>query len=169
MKNSNQTIAIYPGTFDPITCGHTDIIVRSAKIFHTIIVGVASEGGKKNVLFSVTERVNFIANEIERLQLPNVIVKPFEGLLVDFARSENAHTIIRGLRAFSDFEYEFQLSYINRKLCADLETILLPATANCHFISSSWVKEIARFHGQDLSHFVSDEVAKALKSAFKSD
>lgn len=157
--------AIYPGTFDPITIGHFDIVKRAANIFDHVIIGVAAESTKKT-LFSVQERAEIIAEELKNSALQNVSVKLFGGLLIDFAAQESAFTIVRGLRAASDFEYEFQLSYINHKMNNKIETVLLPATENSHYISSTFVKEIVRLGG-DISKFVSTDVEERLKKKFK--
>lgn len=161
----NKKVAIYPGTFDPITFGHLDIIARSAKIFEQVIVAVAQDT-KKSTHFSLEERVEMVNHEILRLNLSNVKVKAFSGLLVNFVKSEGARIIVRGLRALADFEYEFQMSYMNHKLQPDIETIFLPATENGHFISSSFVNEIARLGG-NLKGYVSEEVAAKIKQHYK--
>ena len=152
---------IYPGTFDPITLGHMDVLKRIAKIFDCIILGVAADS-RKNTLFSVEERVAMARNEMQEQGLKNVEVQSFNGLLVDFARRVDSKIIVRGLRAVSDFEYEFQMSYINNKLTSDIETMFIPATANGHFISSSFVKEIARLDGK-LEGLASSYVIEKLK------
>ncbi len=162
----NKKVAIYPGTFDPVTFGHLDIITRSAQIFENVIVAVAQDT-KKSTIFSLKERVDMLEYEIIRLKLNNVKAKSFKGLLVDFVKAEKARIIIRGLRALADFEYEFQMSYMNHKLQPDIETVFLPATENGHFISSSFVNEIARLGG-NLKGFVSDEVAIKIKEHYKS-
>ena len=159
--------AIYPGTFDPITLGHLEIIQRASNIFPFLIVGIA-KSSKKNILFSIEERTNFIKHAIEMRQLYNVKVVSFDGLLVDFAQQNNIKVIIRGLRALADFEYEFQMSYMNKKLNHNIETIFLPATEKENFISSSFVKEIARLHG-NLKEFVPDIVEKRLLQIYKLD
>lgn len=159
-----EIVAIYPGTFDPITHGHMDIIKRASKIFERLIIAVADDTPKSPV-FSLAERVNIVEQEIKSLLNNNnkksIKVMPFSGLLVDFARSQKATVIIRGLRAASDFEYEFQMSYMNYKLASEVETLFMPATENGHFISSRFVKELARLKG-NLKGFVSDNVARKL-------
>jgi len=153
--------AIYPGTFDPITFGHLDIIKRAAEIFDHVIIAPARDN-YKNPLFSLEERVELIEEELENLKLPaKISVEQFEGLLVDFAAKRNAKTIIRGLRAVSDFEYEFQMFGMNAKLNPDIQTIFLPASETNHFIASKLVKEVARLNG-NISKFVSQNVAKKL-------
>jgi pantetheine-phosphate adenylyltransferase len=148
--------AIYPGTFDPVTNGHTDLIERASKLFTQVVVGVASSPSKKP-RFDLSERVNMIEAIIKHL--PNVTVVGFSGLLVDFAQQHQAKVLIRGLRAVSDFEYEFQLANMNRRLSADLESVFLTPSEENSFISSTLVKEVALHHG-DVSQFV-DPVVKA--------
>lgn len=136
--------AIYPGSFDPITNGHLDIIKRAAKIFDEVIVAVLINTTKQG-LFSVEERVAFIENEIK--DLPNVRVESFVGLLVNYCEDNNVNVIIRGLRALSDYEYEMQIAQMNRILDDNIETVFLMASSKYSFISSSIVKEVVRFGG----------------------
>lgn len=153
--------AIYPGTFDPITFGHLDIIKRAAEIFDHIIIAPARDN-YKNPLFTLEERVSLIESEVQNLKLPaKISVEKFEGLLVDFASKKNAKTIIRGLRAVSDFEYEFQMFGMNSKLNPDIQTIFFPASETNHFIASKLVKEVARLGG-NITKFVSENVAEKL-------
>lgn len=160
-----MTTAIYPGTFDPITKGHFDIIARSAKIFPNLVIAIA-EDTPKSPIFSLSERVAMVEKEIAKLKgSSNIKVVGFSGLLVDFAKSQGASVILRGLRAASDFEYEFQMSFMNYKLDSQIETMFLPATENGHFISSRFVKQLARL-GANLSGFVSDEIAEKLYSYY---
>ena len=161
---SLSKIAIYPGTFDPITFGHVDIINKSLKICDQLIIGVAKDNNK-NPLFNLNERKNLILSELIDHPLDKIKVVTFEGLLVDFAKKQNANIIIRGLRAVSDFEYEFQMCGMNAKLNSEIQTIFIPASENTQFIASRLVKEVARLDG-DISNFVSDNVAKKLKSKF---
>ena len=137
-------IAVYPGSFDPITCGHLDIIKRSCKLFDKVIVAVLNNS-EKTPLFSVEERVEFIKKCTH--DLPNCEVKSFSGLLVDFAHNVGASSVIRGLRAISDFEYEFQMALLNKKLAPDVETVFMVTNLNCLYISSSVVKEICHYGG----------------------
>jgi pantetheine-phosphate adenylyltransferase len=154
--------AIYPGTFDPVTDGHLDIIVRASKLFHKVIVAVAVNQGKAP-LFSLEERVELV-EEVTR-RLPNVCIIGFSNLLVDCAKEHNANVVLRGLRAVSDFEYEFQMAGMNRRLSPELETVFLTPAEQYEFISSSMIREIARLNG-DVSSFVSKFVEKRLKEKF---
>lgn len=151
-----KRIGVYPGTFDPITLGHIDIIQRAAPLVDHLIVAVAENAGKKP-LFSLKERTEMAASEVKALGLTNVEVKPFSNLLIKFAQYEGAQVVIRGLRAVSDFEYEFQMAGANRKLAPKVETLFLMASDSYQLISSRFVKEIARMGG-DISHFVSERV-----------
>lgn len=149
---------IYPGTFDPITNGHTDLIDRAARLFDEVVVGVANSPSKRP-LFDLAERVQ-LARQVTA-HLPNVKVVGFSGLLVDFAREQQANVLIRGLRAVSDFEYEFQLANMNRHLMPELESVFLTPSAENSFISSTLVKEVA-LHGGDIRQFVAPLVAQAI-------
>ncbi|MGY3858513.1 MULTISPECIES: pantetheine-phosphate adenylyltransferase [Aeromonas] len=149
---------IYPGTFDPITNGHTDLIERAARLFDEVVVGVANSPSKRP-LFDLAERVE-LARQVTA-HLPNVKVVGFSGLLVDFAKTHQANVLIRGLRAVSDFEYEFQLANMNRHLMPELESVFLTPSAENSFISSTLVKEVA-LHGGDIHQFVAPLVAKAI-------
>lgn len=151
-------IAIYPGTFDPITLGHSDIVQRGAPLFDKLILAVAGSTGKRT-LFTVEERVRIAAEVLS--DIPNVEVKRFDGLMVDFARAENASVVLRGLRAVTDFEYEFQLAGMNRKLMPEADTVFLPTSEQYTYISSSLVREIASLGG-DISDFVHPQVHAAL-------
>ncbi|MGI6406851.1 MAG: pantetheine-phosphate adenylyltransferase [Syntrophaceticus sp.] len=155
--------AVYPGSFDPFTYGHLDIISRATKIFGKVIVAVSVNSGK-NPLFTIEERVKMISDECQHLE--KVEVTFFYGLLVDFAKERKAEAVIRGLRAVSDFEYEFQMAMTNRKLYLDLETIFLVSQPKYSFLSSSIVKEIASLGG-DVSGFVSKRVAEQLYTKYK--
>ena len=151
--------AIYPGTFDPVTNGHSDLIVRASKLFSQVIIGVASNPSKKP-RFNMQERVAML-KEVTK-DLTNVTVVGFSGLLVNFAKEHHAKVLIRGLRAVSDFEYEFQLANMNRRLSPDLESIFLTPAEENSFISSTLVKEVALHHG-DVSQFVHSVVQIALE------
>ena len=153
---------IYPGTFDPITNGHTDLIGRAARLFDEVVVGVANSPSKRP-LFDLEERVQ-LARQVTA-HLPNVKVVGFSGLLVDFAREQQANVLIRGLRAVSDFEYEFQLANMNRQLAPEVESLFLTPSEKYSYISSTLVREIASLEG-DVSKFVHPAVMDALKVRF---
>ena len=155
--------AIYPGSFDPVTLGHLDIIKRSASMVDELIVGVLNNKAK-SPLFSVEERVKMLG-EVTK-ELPNVKVIPFAGLLVDFARQTEAKMIIRGLRAITDFEYELQMSQMNRKLEENVETVFLTTNLEYSYLSSSMVKEVAAFGG-DISQLVPALVADKVNEKMK--
>ena len=155
--------AIYPGSFDPVTLGHLDIIKRSASMVDELIVGVLNNKAK-SPLFSVEERVTMLG-EVTK-ELPNVKVIPFAGLLVDFARQTDSKMIIRGLRAITDFEYELQMSQMNRKLEENVETVFLTTNLEYSYLSSSMVKEVAAFGG-DISQLVPALVADRVNEKMK--
>ena len=153
-------VAVYPGTFDPITNGHCDLVERASGIFEHVIVAIASNPGK-TPLFDLSQRVAMAEQVLSRFE--NVEVCGFSELLVDFARSRDAKVILRGLRAVSDFEYEMQLASMNRHLESSLETVFLTPSEETSFISASLVKEIA-LHGGDVSKFVHKDIVGALNS-----
>ena len=159
-------IGLYPGTFDPVTVGHLDIIKRAEKLVDRLVIGVAVNRDK-GPLFDLDERVEMIQRNCAKLNLTNmeVVVEPFENLLIDFAPEQGAGLIIRGLRAVSDFEYEFQLVGMNRAMNHEIETVFLMAEAKHQAIASRLVKEIARLGG-DVSKFVTEDVARALHKKF---
>ena len=152
--------AIYPGSFDPVTLGHYDIIERSSKIFDRLIVGVLNNSAK-SPLFSVEERVKMLKDVTKGL--PNVEVMAFDGLLIDFARANEAQVIVRGLRAVTDFEYELQMAQTNRVLAPDVDTVFLTTSLEYAYVSSTIMKEVARFGG-DLAKFAPPEIIQALHS-----
>ena len=154
---------IYPGSFDPVTFGHADVIARSSKKVDELIVGVLNNKAK-SPLFSVEERVRML-EEITK-EMPNVRIFPFEGLLVDFARKMKADLVIRGLRAITDFEYELQMAQTNHKLEPELETVFLTTSLEYSYLSSSTVKEVAAFGG-DISRFVPEIVADRIAEKMK--
>ena len=151
--------AMYPGTFDPITLGHEEILRRAVKLFDKVVVAIAANPGSKEPMFSLDERVELAEAAVGHIA--NVEVTGYRGLTVDFARDQGLAAIVRGLRAVSDFEYEFQLATMNRHLTEEVETIYLTPTEKYTFISSSLVREIAQLGG-DISEFVSPKVNKAL-------
>ena len=161
-----KRIGVYPGTFDPITNGHMDIIERALSIVDHLVIAVARNAGK-GPLFSTDERVQTVQDEIARLIAAGytVEVRPFETLLMDFAQSVGASVLIRGLRAVSDFEYEFQMAGMNHRLNPKIETVFLMASEGVQFISSRFVKEIGSLGG-DISSFVSPAVADRLATRF---
>ncbi len=156
--------AIYPGSFDPVTFGHLDIIKRSSGMFDEIIVGVLNNSSK-NALFSASERVSMIRDLVK--DLPNVRVESFDGLLVDYAKSVDSHIIIRGLRAVTDFEYEIQLAQTNKVEYPDLETIFLTTDLHYSYLSSTIVREFASYGG-DISHFVPAEIVPFIEAKYNS-
>lgn len=151
-----ERIGIYPGTFDPITLGHSDIIRRGAKLVDKLIIGVTTNPSK-NPMFSNEERFAMVEREVELLGIDNVEVVGFNALLVKFARKQSANVLIRGLRAVADFEYEYQMAGMNQQLDADIETVFLMADVSLQPIASKLVKEIALFGG-DITPFVSKSV-----------
>ena len=164
--NNKKRIGIYPGTFDPITNGHVDILIRSKKIVDELIIAV-STGYNKNPIFSVIERCEMVSSYLKKYQVEaDVLVTSFDGLLVDFARKVEANVIIRGLRAVSDFEYEFQMACMNSRLAPQIETVFLPASEKNQFISSRLVKEIASLNG-DVSAFVISEVEQKVNKYYR--
>jgi len=156
-------IAIYPGTFDPITYGHSDIIRRTARLFEKVIVAVAESPSKKP-LFNLEDRIQL--TKIALANLPNVQVYGFDGLLTEFAAQKNSIVIVRGLRAVSDFEYEFQLAGMNRNLMPNIETIFVTPASQFTYISSSLIKEIAHLGGK-IEEFVHPKIATALTEKLK--
>lgn len=156
--------ALYPGTFDPITHGHTDLVSRAARVFDYVIVAIA-ESPHKTPFFSLDKRIELAASQLGHLD--NIEIVGFSNLLVDFVQEKGAKVIVRGLRAVSDFEYEFQLASMNRNLCEEVETMFLTPDERYGFISSTLVREVARLGG-DVSQFVGTEIAQALKQQFDS-
>ncbi len=165
---TDPRVGVYPGTFDPITNGHSDIILRATKVVDRLVIGVAQNAGK-GPLFSTDERVAIVRAEIDHLAdaatRARIDVRPFDCLLMNFAVSLNATVIIRGLRAVSDFEYEFQMAGMNNRLNPSVETVFLMASDRFQFISSRFVKEIGQLGG-DVSHFVSPRVVNRLVERF---
>ena len=157
-----KRIALYPGTFDPITNGHTDLVSRAARVFPKVIIAIA-ESPHKEPLFSLKERIAMA--EADMSHLDNIEVVGFSNLLVEFVQQMGASVIVRGLRAVSDFEYEFQLASMNRHIAPNVETLFLTPDEDYSFISSSLVKEVARLDG-DVSEFVCEEVQTAMRKRF---
>jgi pantetheine-phosphate adenylyltransferase len=157
-------IGIYPGTFDPITHGHTDIITRSLRVFDKVVVAVAPNPSKYP-LFNLTERLDMV--QLVMRDLRQVEVTPFEGLLVDYVERSGAHAIIRGLRAISDFEHEFQMALMNRKLAKTVETVFLMPSEEYSYLSSTIIKDVAH-HGGTLTEFLHPEVARRLHDRIRS-
>lgn len=159
-------IGVYPGTFDPITVGHMDIIQRALRVVDRLVIAVALDTGKEPI-FDLAVRAELVRDDIKLLgkDAARIEVKTFSGLLVNFAEENGASLLIRGLRAISDFEYEFQMACMNDRLKPEIETVFLTASENTHFISSRFVKQIARLGG-DISSFVSPNVARHLKAHF---
>ena len=157
-------IAIYPGTFDPITLGHLDILRRAGKLFDKIILAVAPSE-TKSPMFTLDERINLISENIK--DMPYVSLEPLRGLTVDFAKKHNAIALIRGLRVVSDFEFEFQLAQMNRHLERDIETVLLMPSKQFFFTSSTIIKQVAHYDVDKLSEFVPQNVLEALSAKSK--
>ncbi len=162
MEPKRERIAVYPGTFDPVTNGHLSLIRRGADIFDTVVVAVA-DNTPKAPLFSHEERVQMVKDSVA--DIPGVVVEPFSGLLVDYVARRGAQVILRGLRAVSDFEYEFQLALMNRKLQREIQTVFLMTDYQWLFISSTIIKAAAS-HGGDVENLVPDHVAEALKRKY---
>ncbi len=155
--------AICPGSYDPVTLGHVDVITRAARIFDRVVVGVVREPRHKETMFSVEERVAFLEEALARLD--NVEVDVFSELVVDFARRWGATTMVKGLRVLSDFEWEFQMNHLNRTLAPEIETVYVMASPEVSFVSSSGVKEIAHFGGK-VNGLVPDGVARRFRELF---
>ena len=155
-------IAVYPGSFDPITNGHLDIIRRAAKVYDKVVIGVLSNINKKPV-FTAEERAQMIRESTE--EISNIEVDVFSGLLVDFAKTKGAQVIVKGLRTVADFEYEFQMALLNKALNPEYETMFMMTDTKYSYISSSMVKEVAKFHG-DLTGFVPPQIVDKIKNKY---
>ena len=155
-----MAIALYPGTFDPVTLGHLDVLSRASRLFEKVIVAVASGNSAKSTMFSPEERVKMVRENIT--DFPNVTVELFDGLLVEHARERGATVLVRGLRVISDFEYEFQMAQMNRHLDSSLETIFLMPSQKYFFTSSQLIKQVHRYGGQETG-LVPENVRLALK------
>ena len=160
-----MVVAVYPGSFDPATYGHLDVIKRASVSFDKIIVGVLHNSAK-SPLFSVEERVNILEKATK--DIPNVIIKPFNGLSVNFAKENEAQVIVRGLRAVTDFEYELQMAQTNRVLAQDIDTVFMTTSLEYAYLSSTIMKEVASFGG-DLSKFAPPEIIEAVKQKMPKD
>jgi pantetheine-phosphate adenylyltransferase len=163
MSDSEPVTCICPGSYDPVTLGHLDIIRRAAGIFERVIVGVVRDPQHKATMFSVEERVGFIAEALS--DVPNVQVEVFSDLVVEFARRFGARTMVKGLRAISDFEWEFQMHHLNRNLAPEVETMYLMSSPQYSFLSSSGVKEVASFGG-NVDDLVPEPVARRFRELF---
>ena len=157
-----EKTAVYPGTFDPMTRGHFDLIQRAAKLYDRLVVAVAAFSSKDGAMFSGEERLEMIREDVAKAGLDNVEVRPLDTLLVDFCRREGAKVVIRGVRVYSEFEYEFQMALTNRRLAPEIETLFMMPSENLAYVTASTVREIARYRG-DTAPFVTEAVQKRLK------
>jgi pantetheine-phosphate adenylyltransferase len=156
-----QNTAVYPGTFDPMTRGHFDLIARAAKLYDRLVVAVAATSTKDGAMFPCEERLAMIREDVAKAALNNVEVKVLDTLLVNFCRREGAKVVIRGVRVYSDFEYEFQMALTNRRLAPEIETLFMMPSENLAYVTASTVREIARYGG-DTATFVTEAVQKRL-------
>lgn len=157
-----EKIAVYPGTFDPMTLGHFDLIRRASKLYEKLIVAVAKTSTKKGALFDAKDRLEMIREDVKKAGLKNVEVKALDTLLVNFCRREKARVVIRGVRVYSDFEYEFQMALTNRRMAPEIETLFMMPSESLAYVTASTVREIASYHG-DTAPFVTSAVQKRLK------
>ena len=158
-----MTKAVYPGTFDPMTLGHFDLIKRASKLYDRLVVAVAATSTKKGALFDAEERLAMIREDVRRAKLKNVEVKVLDTLLVDFCRREKAYVVIRGVRVYSDVEYEFQMALTNRRMAPEIETLFMMPSESLAYVTASTVREIESYGG-DTSSFVTSAVQKRLKA-----
>lgn len=156
-----ERTAVYPGTFDPMTRGHFDLIERSSRLYDRLIVAVAATSSKEGAMFPAEDRLEMIREDVARAGLANVEVKVLDTLLVDFCRREGAKVVIRGVRVYSDFEYEFQMALTNRRLAPEIETLFMMPSENLAYVTASTVREIARYRG-DTAPFVTEAVQTRL-------
>ena len=156
-----EKIAVYPGTFDPMTLGHFDLIQRAAKLYDKLVVAVAATSKKQGARFSGKERLQMIKEDVRKAGLKNVTVKMLDCLLVDFCRREKAKVVIRGVRVYSDFEYEFQMALTNRRMAPEIETLFMMPSENLAYVTASTVREIASYGG-NTAPFVTAAVQKHL-------
>ncbi len=161
--SNDEKLAVYPGTFDPVTNGHLDVIHRAVSLFHKVIVAVTTNPAKQP-LFSVSERVEMVRDAVSGMG--KVQVETFDGLLMDYARGKGAHVVVRGLRQVTDFEFEFQMALVNRKLSSDIVTVFLMPNEKYVYLNSTIVREVAKFHG-DISAFVPPQVAEKLRRKYE--
>jgi len=161
-----EKTAVYPGTFDPMTLGHFDLITRAAKLYDRLIVAVAATSKKQGARFSGSERLKMIEEDVKKAGLKNVTVKMLDCLLVDFCRREKARVVIRGVRVYSDFEYEFQMALTNRRMAPEIETLFMMPSENLAYVTASTVREIASYGG-DTTAFVTPAVQRRLKKGVK--
>ena len=161
-----ERIAVYPGTFDPMTLGHFDLIRRSSRLYDRLIVAVAKTSVKKGAIFSAKDRIAMIAEDVAKAGLANVEVKLLDTLLVDFCRREGARVVIRGVRVYSDFEYEFQMALTNRRMAPEIETLFMMPSENLAYVTASTVREIARYGGET-APFVTEAVHRRLRRMVK--
>ena len=157
-----ETVAVYPGTFDPMTRGHFDLIARSAGLYDRLIVAVAATSVKSGALFDASHRIDMIREDVEKAGLANVEVEILDTLLVDFCRKRGARVVIRGVRVYSDFEYEFQMALTNRRMAPEIETLFMMPSENLAYVTASTVREIVRYGG-DVSSMVSPAVLARMK------
>ena len=157
-----MTKAVYPGTFDPMTLGHFDLIQRASKLYDKLVVAVAATSKKQGALFDAEERLAMIREDVKKARLKNVEVKILDTLLVDFCRREKAHVVIRGVRVYSDFEYEFQMALTNRRMAPEIETLFMMPSENLAYVTASTVREIESYGG-NTAPFVTSAVQKRLK------
>ena len=157
-----MTKAVYPGTFDPMTLGHFDLIQRASKLYDKLVVAVAATSKKPGALFDAEERLAMIREDVKKARLKNVEVKILDTLLVDFCRHEKAHVVIRGVRVYSDFEYEFQMALTNRRMAPEIETLFMMPSENLAYVTASTVREIESYGG-NTAPFVTSAVQKRLR------
>ena len=158
-----MTKAVYPGTFDPMTLGHFDLIKRASKLYDRLVVAVAATSTKKGALFDAEERLSMIREDVRKAKLKNVEVKILDTLLVDFCRREKSRVVIRGVRVYSDFEYEFQMALTNRRMAPEIETLFMMPSENLAYVTASTVREIESYGG-NTAPFVTSAVQKRLKA-----
>ena len=162
-KNATVTTAVYPGTFDPMTLGHFDLIKRASGLYERLVVAVAATSKKQGALFNAEERLAMIREDVRKARLRNVEVKLLDCLLVDFCRREKARVVIRGVRVYSDFEYEFQMALTNRRMAPEIETLFMMPSENLAYVTASTVREIASYGGET-SAFVTPAVQRRLQA-----